>query len=95
MGWEPSIQATIEVPQTSLTPDPEFIRLVGRWVPAAPLNLCQPSLIPPPPFRGKSQLYFPFPVDGPYPVIFLHDSLSVLYFLQAEKKNFYKMTIAN
>ena len=30
MGWEPSIQATIEVPHTSLTPDPEIEKNIYR-----------------------------------------------------------------
>ena len=39
VGCDPSIHATIEVPQVSLAPDPEFRRSVGRYVPAGPLNL--------------------------------------------------------
>ena len=39
VGCDPSIHATMEVPQVSLAPDPEFRRSVGRYVPAGPLNL--------------------------------------------------------
>ena len=73
----------MEVPQTSFPPAPLLSEAVGKWVPAAPENRCQPSLIPGSPWmgRGVSHLYLLGRVllEGPNPLTLRQSSVNKVY----------------